>query len=448
MLILANNNISQNRKAIAILFSIVSQAPQKIFLLYLNEGCIIIRKKMLTTLNGIAQEPVVILSSDIRENTEDRGIGGGQTLSKLFGRNIHIWLPGYLLQGIKPKPRSGKLQHIIFAIVDHFEPIWNHATQDQERWRMNSWIEGYPETVKGHRDADGINPRHTWFYPYDEFRDWQMEQLADLCSKGYGEIELHLHHDNDTSETLRQKIEEAKRVFSKYGALPAIPSGLSYGFIHGNWSLDNSRRDGRWCGVNNELQVLRDTGCYADFTMPSAPSDTQSRKINSIYYAKDDPNKPKSFNTGRDVKINKASSGDLMLIQGPLCLNWKMRKAFILPKIENGEVASHNPPVPKRIDLWIRSHIHVKGLREWTFVKVYTHGAQDRNCEALLGTGGLLDRMYSYLEEKYNDGVEYKLHYATAREMFNIIKAAESGKYGDPNSYRDFILLPPSYALR
>ena len=63
----------------------------------------------------------------------------------------------------------------------------------------------------------------------------------------------------------------------------------AYGFIHGNWALDNSRPDGRWCGVNNELDVLRETGCYADFTFPSAPSPTQPRKINSIYYAVDDP---------------------------------------------------------------------------------------------------------------------------------------------------------------
>ena len=56
---------------------------------------------------------------------------------------------------------------------------------------------------------------------------------------------------------------------------------VGYGFIHGNWALDNSRPDGRMCGVDNELDVLRETGCYADFTLPSAPSPTQTRKINS-----------------------------------------------------------------------------------------------------------------------------------------------------------------------
>lgn len=76
---------------------------------------------------------------------------------------------------------------------------------------------------------------------------------------------------------------------------------MVYGFIHGNWALGNSRPDGRCCGVNNELNVLRETGCYADFTLPSFPSPTQTRKINSIYYAVNRPERPKAHDTGRDV---------------------------------------------------------------------------------------------------------------------------------------------------
>ena len=38
----------------------------------------------------------------------------------------------------------------------------------------------------------------------------------------------------------------------------------------------------------------------------------------------------------------------------------------------------------------------------------------------------------------FNDGTNFRLHYVTAREMYNIIKAAEAGKSGDPSAYRDF----------
>ena len=95
---------------------------------------------------------------------------------------------------------------------------------------------------------------------------------------------------------------------------------LAYGFIHGNWSLCNARPDGRWCGVNGELDVLRRTGCYADFTLPAAPDPAQTRKINSIYYALDDPQKPKSHDWGVDAGSVPPPLKGLMLIQGPLLL--------------------------------------------------------------------------------------------------------------------------------
>ena len=115
-----------------------------------------------------------------------------------------------------------------------------------------------------------------------------------------------------------------------------VSGELKYGFVHGDWALDNSRPDGRCCGVNNELDVLRETGCYADFTMPSAPSVTQTSKINSIYYAVDDPERPKSHNRGVDVGRGARPADSLMLIQGPLLLNWRRRKFGFLPGVENG----------------------------------------------------------------------------------------------------------------
>ena len=51
-----------------------------------------------------------------------------------------------------------------------------------------------------------------------------------------------------------------------------------FGFAPRNWALCNARRDGRWCGVNDELGVLRRTGCYADFTLPSATGEPVTRR--------------------------------------------------------------------------------------------------------------------------------------------------------------------------
>ncbi|MCK5618349.1 MAG: hypothetical protein KAJ17_03060, partial [Candidatus Krumholzibacteria bacterium] len=161
------------------------------------------------------------------------------------------------------------------------------------------------------------------------------------------------------------------------------------------------------------------------------------------YYATDDPNRPKSHDTGKDVAVGEAPRGDLMIIQGPLGLNWKDRKKGLFPTIENADIRAEYPPSPNRVDLWVDTNIHVKGRPDWIFVKIHTHGAQEQLLDILLGKP--FDEMCSYLESRYNDGHNFALHYASARELYNVIKAAEDGKTGNPGQYRDYILPPPKY---
>jgi hypothetical protein len=218
----------------------------------------------------------------------------------------------------------------------------------------------------------------------------------------------------------------------------------SYAFIHGNWSLDNSHPHGDWCGVNDEITVLQQTGCYADFTLPSAPSPCQTTQVNSIYYAIDDPAHAKSHNTGKQVAVGEAAPNNgLMLIQGPLALNWKWRKFGLIPRIENSDVRRTSPPIGERIDCWVNQGISVVGRPEWVFVKIHTHGTQESDHDVLLGASA--DAMYAHLEKNYNDGKRFVLHYVTAREMYNIAKAAEAGLADSPNNYRDFVLPKPTF---
>jgi hypothetical protein len=39
------------------------------------------------------------------------------------------------------------------------------------------------------------------------------------------------------------------------------------------------------------------------------------------------------------------------------------------------------------------------------------------------------------------------LHYVTAREMYNIARAAMDGHAGNPNQYFDYVVKPPPIAL-
>jgi hypothetical protein len=95
----------------------------------------------------------------------------------------------------------------------------------------------------------------------------------------------------------------------------------------------------------------------------------------------------------------------------------------------------------KRVDFWLDAGIHVEGRPEWLFVKVYAHGASPGTWNMLFNEGGF-DDLFSLVDERYNDGEQYRLHYVTAREAFNIVKAAEAGMTGDPNRYRDYLIKP------
>src|SRR3546814_14139032 len=106
-------------------------------------------------------------------------------------------------------------------------------------------------------------------------------------------------------------------------------------------------------GLDNELTLLRELDCYADFTMPSAPSPTQTTTINSIYYATDDPVRPKSHDTATPARVGVPGRGDLLLVQGPLGLNWPDRRHGIIPPIENSDIPANYPPTPARVAGWL-----------------------------------------------------------------------------------------------
>ncbi|WP_371375770.1 hypothetical protein [Thalassotalea aquiviva] len=334
----------------------------------------------------------------------------------------------------------------MFCFVDHFEPRWKTSDINVERSRVDRWCEDYPKMAIKHLDSDGYHPKHCFFYPQEEYRYEHLAKLSNLCHQGFGEIEIHLHHENDTKENFCQTMTDfANTLHQQHGALPRHPvtGQIMYAFIHGNWALDNSLPNGEMCGINNELALLRDTGCYVDLTLPSTPSKAQTKKVNSIYYATGKDGHCKSHDDGVDVEVGTPSSGDLMILQGPIGINLKWRTAYGVPHIENADIRTSCPPIKERIDQWVNSHIHVKGKEDWIFIKVHTHGAQEHDMDTLLGQAR--DEMHQYLGSKYNDGKNYLLHYVSAREMYNIVKAAEAGKNGNPNEYRDFILPRPSF---
>jgi hypothetical protein len=360
-------------------------------------------------------------------------------------RQMHWWLGSYLKDSRRRRAAASRLDgetHLLLCVADHYEPKHGGAPPEQAMARVQRWVTEYPRLFERFRDADGRPPQHTFFYPIDEYDDAEMAAIAGLCRKGFGEVEVHLHHDNDTSQNLRRTLLEYKtRLAERFGLLSRdrVSGEIVYGFVHGNWSLDNSRPDGRWCGVNDELNILRETGCYCDFTMPSAPSDTQTRMINSIYYAVDDPRRPKSHDHGLRAGSAPAPANALMLIQGPLVLDWGRRKG-LMPKVENGCIQYNQPLDIRRLGAWMKAGIQVETRPDWFFVKLYGHGAPERNADRFLGEATV--RFHEALQERAKRDPRFHYHYITAREMYNLAAAAESGWSGSIAEARDSRVVP------
>ena len=239
---------------------------------------------------------------------------------------------------------------------------------------------------------------------------------------GIGDVEVHLHHDADTSAGFAERVcVFTEALHSRHGLLRRHDGKLAFGFIHGNWALDNGRPDGRWCGVNDEIRVLRDLGCYADFTMPAAPDPAQGGLVNTIYRVTDDSERPRSYEAGIPVAAGTPAVGDLTMIPGPLGVIWKPN-GRLKPRLDTGELASYALSSPARARLWVAVAPRIGGH---AFVKLFSHGAQERNAAALLG-GGLRQPVRARRR-----GVRGKRRTAalrTAWEMWLAVEALREGR--------------------
>lgn len=352
--------------------------------------------------------------------TDGARAGGGRCL------RIKGLAPRTIAGLLAPRPKV-RAKHVFICVADHFEPMWNRPADSIQMDRVERWAKDYPKMAAGIGDSRGRPPQHTFFYPLDEYKPEHLQPIADLCRGGYGDIEIHLHHDNDTADGTREKLLGfAETLHNDHGMLRRDEHGqLRYAFIHGNWALDNSRPDGRWCGVNNELTVLMETGCYADMTMPSAPAECQTSTINSIYYASDDPQRPKSHDRGSRSQVGTCPpEATLLMIQGPLALDWSKKKWGLLPGIENGDLTGKRAPTIDRFQLWLNAGVHVAGREDWGFVKLHTHGAQEANAEMLLGEPM---RVFHRSLAEHASQDEFLYYYVTPWEMAQLVHQAEQG---------------------
>jgi hypothetical protein len=340
----------------------------------------------------------------------------------MLPRHAEIWLAPYLRDRLRKILRPTKPKRAWVAITDHYEPLGRGASLEDALGCVAQWRDRWPRIADdAPRDAAGQRPQYSFFYPQEEYRRELLDCIAEMVRLGIGDVEVHLHHDNETRELFIQKVTDfCRRLQEDHGLLRRQDGHTVFGFIHGNWALDNSRPDGKWCGLPGEIALLRDLGCYADFTMPSLPSATQGRVVNQIYWCTNNSdNRPRSFDSGIEATVGGGRRGDLLMITGPLGVRLGGR---LLPRIETGELAGYDMPTRSRVRQWFDL---APAIGEDIFLKLYTHGAPERNREPLLNGG--LGNLFAWLAEEANRrGIE--VHWATAWQMFQAADALIHGR--------------------
>jgi len=368
-------------------------------------------------------------STPMRRNLSTKMRYAARILPSLFRQQV---------LGTHPKGRV----HLIITLADHFEPAimpgegQRRASIDVQEQRLERWCKEYPILAREWRDNEGYPFRHTHFYPAEQFDPALIDRLAEHCTQGWGEIGIHLHHgvnEPDTAENTRRTIADFRNQLERRNCLCYLDGSgpARYAFVHGNFALANSA-GGAMCGVDEEMQILADTGCYADLTLPAAVFDpAQISKTNSLYECGLPLTQRAPHSAGEDLAVGRSPRVFPLMVQGPLLLT---RGPGWRPRIENAALVGTNPPSLRRLQTWKRAAVWVKGRPDWIFIKLHCHSMDPTHEHAVLGDG-----MRAFLKNLVA-GASVRnevLHFCTAREMVNIALAACDGREGNPGEFRD-----------
>jgi hypothetical protein len=130
-----------------------------------------------------------------------------------------------------------------------------------------------------------------------------------------------------------------------------------------------------------------------------------------------------------------------LIMQGPLVFNWTRTVSGIpVPRIDDGALAENQGLDDSRFRRWMSANVTVAGRPDLIFVKLYCHGFFDQDQSVCIG-----EEARSFFGELVETGEKtgrYSIHFASAREAFNIAMAANEGLRGDPHQHRDHVLQP------
>ncbi len=107
-------------------------------------------------------------------------------LERVVSRQMHRWIAGWARDRARKAmiARPEGERHVLVAVCDHFEPLHGGAPHEVGLTRVRAWRERYPALASRFRDSDGRTPRHTFFFPGEEYHPAFVEPLAEMAEAG------------------------------------------------------------------------------------------------------------------------------------------------------------------------------------------------------------------------------------------------------------------------
>ena len=122
------------------------------------------------------------------------------------------------------------------------------------------------------------------------------------------------------------------------------------------------------------MKILAETGCYADFTLPTGPlHPAQTAKINSVYECALPLEHAAPHRRGTDLEVGRVPQIFPLIVQGPLVTNFAGSFQSKKLLLETGAITGPNPPSLHRLSLWKQARVQVHGRPDWLFLKLHCH---------------------------------------------------------------------------
>jgi hypothetical protein len=217
-----------------------------------------------------------------------------------------------------------------------------------------------------------------------------VQRLAEFCHLGWGRLKFTCTGltESITAEETEKQLTSFRDVLAHDHVCLSYEEGDAqpkYAFIHGNLTLANCA-NGFACGIDNEMQLLADTGCYVDMTYLTAVfHPAQIGMINSIYECALPLNDRAPQRLGQELKVGSPVTRFPFLIQGPWMMDFDRSARSGWGRIENAALTGPNPPSLRRLGLWKNARVAVGGRPDWLFIKLHTHGMAPADMDTMLG---------------------------------------------------------------